>query len=193
MDALHAVSKYFETSNELVKKIDESEKGVKNKLFDIGGRSVYHTVGENYEYKSTSFTPQYDLQAALQIHDMDRSGLKAPAFHKALMEGQSPMDALEAMNKSQNAVMGMPTNNGPFTEDVKNYLLGKGDKTVDKVGATKVWEGLNELSNNKMLRDTQNRKYTREQLVSDYLNVYQNISEGGFLSNEIPKGPQLSD
>ena len=44
-----------------------------------------------------------------------------------------------------------------------------------------------------MLRDTQNRKYTREQLVSDYLNVYQNISEGGFLSNEIPKGPQLSD
>ena len=80
-----------------------------------------------------------------------------------------------------------------ITEDVKKYLLGKGDKTVDKVGATKVWEGLNELSNNKMLRDTQNRKYTREQLVSDYLNVYQNISEGGFLSNEIPKGPQLSD
>ena len=34
LDALHAVSKYFETSNELVKKIDESKEGVKNKILE---------------------------------------------------------------------------------------------------------------------------------------------------------------
>lgn len=193
LDALHAVSKYFETSNELVKKIDESKEGVKNKLFDIGGRSVYHAVGGHYEYKSTSFTPQYDLQAALQIHDMDRSGLKAPAFHKALEEGQSITDALRSMQDSQSALMDMPTDDGIFTDDVKNYLLGNGDITVDKVGADQVWKGLDKLSNNKKLIDSQGEQYTREQLVSDYINVYQNISEGGFLSNEIPKGPQLSN
>ena len=180
LDALHAVSKYFETSNELVKKIDESKEGVKNKLFDIGGRSVYHTVGGHYEYKSTSFTPQYDLQAALQIHDMDRSGLKAPAFHKALEEGRSPKKALEEVKFSQNVLRNEPSDSGPFTEEVKNYLLGKGDKSIDQIGSNQVWEGLAAASDKNALVDYQRKTYTREQLASDYIDVYQKISEGGF-------------
>lgn len=84
------------------------------------------------------------------------------------------------MKFSQNVLRNEPSDSGPFTEEVKNYLLGKGDKSIDQIGSNQVWEGLAAASDKNALVDYQRKTYTREQLASDYIDVYQKISEGGF-------------
>ncbi|WP_247931555.1 hypothetical protein [Streptococcus oralis] len=191
LDALHAVSKYIETSNEITEQMIKSNTALKAALVDYGGRSITDTVRGDYSYKAVSFTPQYDLQSALQIHDMDRTGLKSLIFHKALEDGKSVKDALDYVEKSQDALTNVESDSGPYTEEVKNYLRGKGGKTIDQVGITKVWEGLHGASNKDALMDSKGGYYTRERLASEYIDVYKKIAEGGFLPNEIPKDSQL--
>ena len=191
LDALYAVSKYIETSNEMTEQMVKSNTALKAALVDYGGRSITDTVRGDYSYKAVSFTPQYDLQSALQIHDMDRTGLKALTFHKALEDGKSVTTALNDVEDSQRILESIPSDSGPYTEEVKNYLRGEGDKTIDQVGITKVWEGLYGASDKKALKDSKGGYYTREQLASDYIDVYKKIAEGGFLPNEIPKDSQL--
>lgn len=191
LDALHAVSKYIETSNEMTEQMTKSKTALEAALVDYGGRSITDTVRGDYSYKAVSFTPQYDLQSALQIHDMDRTGLKALTFHKALENGKSVEAALKDVEDSQEILKSIPSDSGPYTEEVKNYLRGKGGKTIDQVGITKVWEGLHGASNKDALMDSKGGYYTREQLASEYIDVYKKIAEGGFLPNEIPKDSQL--
>lgn len=191
LDALYAVSKYIETSNEITEQMVKSDTALKAALVDYGGRSIMDTVRGDYSYKAVSFTPQYDLQSALQIHDMDRTGLKALTFHKALEDGKSVKDALRAVEAAQEVLKEKPSDSGPYTEEVKDYLQGKGGKTIDQVGITKVWKGLHGASDKKALIDSKGESYTRERLASEYIDVYKKIAEGGFLPNEIPKDSQL--
>ena len=117
--------------------------------------------------------------------------MKSLIFHKALEDGKSVKDALDYVEKSQDALTNVESDSGPYTEEVKNYLRGKGGKTIDQVGITKVWEGLHGASNKDALMDSKGGYYTRERLASEYIDVYKKIAEGGFLPNEIPKDSQL--
>ncbi|MBP2622159.1 hypothetical protein ACVRXQ_12950 [Streptococcus panodentis] len=131
--------------NEIQKNADEIKKKTNQKLFNIGGYTIsdynhgFGDLGSKKENKTVLFRPQYDLQAILQMDDLEKNGVRTYVYHT---NGNNGAEALEKFDQAMSQYKpGSPYRNdvskffgikdsddklAPITSDMRDFLTGKG-------------------------------------------------------------------
>ncbi|MBP2624333.1 hypothetical protein [Streptococcus oricebi] len=128
---------YVETMQNLSKQSAETQEALKSNLFDIGGINVNYGNSEKPENKVVRYAPEYDLQSALEIHDLEQNGLRGYIYRtevekaqeegasidKAIKTGWDRVDGFEKASKNSQT-------SRAYTAKVKNFLAGEGNGQV---------------------------------------------------------------
>lgn len=115
-------------------------------LFNYGGTHV--TVTGDGETNYSYLTPEYDLEASLQIYDMEANGLRAQVFRDAAGASQTVTPGMkEKVDKFDESIGNIDTDEYSFTENVKNFLSGTGTSTISDIGIDAISNGLKNIEN----------------------------------------------
>ena len=114
-------------------------------LFNYGGTHV--TVTGDGETNYSYLTPEYDLEASLQIYDMEANGLRAQVFRDAA--GASQTVTPETMEKVDNfdKAIDNTLESNKFGPSVKDFLSGNSNQSISDIGVENISNGLKNIEN----------------------------------------------
>lgn len=110
---------------------------LKANLFNIGGRELDGAGRADYGKHDLT----YDLQAQLQILDLEKNGLRA-YMYRSLDEGLTAGERAEIINKFDKYIEKLDS----LDRNTKDLILGTDDKTLTERGISNIRDSLNEFS-----------------------------------------------
>ena len=114
-------------------------------LFNYGGTHV--TVTGDGETNYSYLTPEYDLEASLQIYDMEANGLRGQIFRDAAGASQTVTDEMMTAVNAFDDSIGNTLESNKFGLSVKDFLSGNSNQSISDIGVENISNGLNYLEN----------------------------------------------
>lgn len=142
-DRVKEIDKQYEADMEQAKKSAKAERSAL--FFDYGGTHVNSGRSDvkNYYY----YGPEYDLEASLQMDDLEKNGLRGYVFRESVEDNTNPENVREAIKKLQefDREVNKSDLKGKYTKGVKDLITGNSNQTVSEIGINQVSEGFQEF------------------------------------------------
>lgn len=141
------VEKDLEKFNRTDEEYNKISKTLHSGLFDIGGIAIESAeadasdstinVAGTTKQHVVRYTPQYDLQAAIEMYDLEQNGLRGYIYRNAVEEAkQNGLPDLEVVNAAKEKLgqfQDVITNfeiTGDYTSSMKQLLVGTGERNL---------------------------------------------------------------
>ena len=139
LNAINTVKKVYEKNKSISKEIESHKLAANARLFDFGG----YQASTDGKVVTAGYQPQYDLQAALTIQDIEQNGFRAHVFREGLAKEGYQVNAAKKYLTDFDEEMSQ-LKNDTFKNDRDGWKLASGqgrrDVKIEKYGVEKTWE-----------------------------------------------------
>ena len=129
--------------------IDKERKDIEDKvgrnIYNVGGYTITNQTDDTV---TTIYRPQYDLQAILQMDDLEKNGMRTYVYHTNKKKGvENGIKALQAFDKaieSYTPIKPDGSSQSVMTEEMQELFAGKGGMAEQNIVDIK--KGINYIS-----------------------------------------------
>lgn len=127
LNAINTVKKVYEKNKSISKEIESHKLAANARLFDFGG----YQASTDGKVVTAGYQPQYDLQAALTIQDIEQNGFRAHVFREGLAKEGYQVNAAkkyltdfdEEMSQLKMILLKMIGTVGSWHQDKEDVML----------------------------------------------------------------------
>lgn len=174
LNAINTVKKVYEKNKSISKEIESHKLAANARLFDFGG----YQASTDGKVVTAGYQPQYDLQAALTIQDIEQNGFRAHVFREALAkEGYEVKEAQKYLTRFDEDMA--KHKDVAFKNDGDGWKLASGqgrrNVTIEKYGVENTWEMFQKVGRKGILG-----KKDGSEISTDLNSDFDNLIEGRF-------------